>query len=743
MTRLSSHRFCSNQVRLALSLLAYNLGNLWRRLALPKRIENWSLTSLQQRLVKTCGRLVRHARYYWLLLAEGHLTRRQFRAMLDRIAVLPVTTGGERDKVVGSASEICLIRGWARRSVAKTRRKMRRFRLCRCGWPDRWGYSDERSFHHVTNKRDRGTMVPFLNSKRRSQLMRLPALNSTPSNWYYPLSLCLLGAYANLIAYGFQYPAGGTYNFVLPMANWLRNPSLYPGDPIRDAFVRHASLFWPTVTAMSKYWSMEHVLFILFVLAKLIFFLAIGRLVAAGVRNRLLGVCIVIALALSGVLHAATPIGGTFILGTTSEQGVLGFPILLLAGVFLVEGRWLSAAVTAGLAVYIDAIQFLHTLPAFAIFALVDWRERKRRIVAAAVVGAGIFAPWFAHFYRSLAVSFPKDYISALLIFYPHHITLRWTSFSSLVESGAIIAGLCVVGFIGKKRGLLRREARLEVLAGSYLIVVIAGIVVDKLWLTPSNARLMLLRADCFLLLCVLLTIQIYGANLTAPVHTFQPVTVLLALCAVLLPLFFRLGLLLFLIMLVIWIDPKERAERFFSTVFSRFDWLPASRIVVAGCCLAFLAKGIAIGVPSAVRLWSFTLPPTPEESACYQAQLWARSNTPADTRFLVPPAGCGFRVLSERSSWGEWSDGNAMYFDPLFAETFLSRMAAVHEPIALPGPDVLHLWQDYYRQQSWEQIRGIATRNNLDYIIQFRDVQYPATPAFQNRRFAIYRAVP
>jgi hypothetical protein len=38
---------------------------------LPKRIDSWSLTSLQQRLVKTGGRLVRHARYYWLLLAES------------------------------------------------------------------------------------------------------------------------------------------------------------------------------------------------------------------------------------------------------------------------------------------------------------------------------------------------------------------------------------------------------------------------------------------------------------------------------------------------------------------------------------------------------------------------------------------------------------------------------------------------------------------------------------------------
>jgi hypothetical protein len=93
MTRLSCHRFRSNEVRLWLSLMAYNLGNLWRRLVLPKRIDNWSLTSLQQRLVKTGGRLVKHARYYWLLLAESHLTRRLFRAMVGRIAALPVATG--------------------------------------------------------------------------------------------------------------------------------------------------------------------------------------------------------------------------------------------------------------------------------------------------------------------------------------------------------------------------------------------------------------------------------------------------------------------------------------------------------------------------------------------------------------------------------------------------------------------------------------------------------------------------
>jgi hypothetical protein len=38
-----------HEVRLQLSVLAYNLGNLWRRLVLPKWIDSWSVTSLQQR----------------------------------------------------------------------------------------------------------------------------------------------------------------------------------------------------------------------------------------------------------------------------------------------------------------------------------------------------------------------------------------------------------------------------------------------------------------------------------------------------------------------------------------------------------------------------------------------------------------------------------------------------------------------------------------------------------------------
>ena len=60
-------------------------GAVWCSL----RIDAWSSTSLQQRIAKTGGRLIKHARYYWLLMAEGHLHRRLFGQMLRRIYAVP------------------------------------------------------------------------------------------------------------------------------------------------------------------------------------------------------------------------------------------------------------------------------------------------------------------------------------------------------------------------------------------------------------------------------------------------------------------------------------------------------------------------------------------------------------------------------------------------------------------------------------------------------------------------------
>jgi hypothetical protein len=78
----------ANQVRLALFILAYNLGNLLRRLCLPKAVKDWSLRILQVKLIKMGGRLVRHARRLVFQLAEVAVPRGVFRQVLERIAGL-------------------------------------------------------------------------------------------------------------------------------------------------------------------------------------------------------------------------------------------------------------------------------------------------------------------------------------------------------------------------------------------------------------------------------------------------------------------------------------------------------------------------------------------------------------------------------------------------------------------------------------------------------------------------------
>jgi len=92
-TRLSCHRFAANQARFQLFILAYNLGNFLRRLCLPKAIEDWSLRSLQVKLIKMGGRIVRHARRFVFQLAEVAVPRDLFAAILERIAGLCPSPG--------------------------------------------------------------------------------------------------------------------------------------------------------------------------------------------------------------------------------------------------------------------------------------------------------------------------------------------------------------------------------------------------------------------------------------------------------------------------------------------------------------------------------------------------------------------------------------------------------------------------------------------------------------------------
>ena len=78
----------SNQARLQLFALAYNLGNFLRRLAMPKPVRHWTLTTLREKLIKIGAKVTRHSKYVTFQLAEVAVTRDLFAAILNRIAQL-------------------------------------------------------------------------------------------------------------------------------------------------------------------------------------------------------------------------------------------------------------------------------------------------------------------------------------------------------------------------------------------------------------------------------------------------------------------------------------------------------------------------------------------------------------------------------------------------------------------------------------------------------------------------------
>ncbi|MBC7230889.1 MAG: transposase, partial [Actinobacteria bacterium] len=87
-TRLSCTRYAADQVRLALFVLAYNLGNFLRRFALPAKISHWSLSSVQLKLIKIGAKVINHSRRTVFQMAEVAISGELFAEVLVRIRSL-------------------------------------------------------------------------------------------------------------------------------------------------------------------------------------------------------------------------------------------------------------------------------------------------------------------------------------------------------------------------------------------------------------------------------------------------------------------------------------------------------------------------------------------------------------------------------------------------------------------------------------------------------------------------------
>ncbi|WP_379140432.1 IS1380 family transposase [Paenibacillus sp. sgz500992] len=88
-SKMSSTNFQANEVKLQISMLAYNFNNWFRRLCLPESMQPNRMETVRSCLVKIAARLVRSGRYWIWKLCSSCVYKDAFKQTLENIGRIP------------------------------------------------------------------------------------------------------------------------------------------------------------------------------------------------------------------------------------------------------------------------------------------------------------------------------------------------------------------------------------------------------------------------------------------------------------------------------------------------------------------------------------------------------------------------------------------------------------------------------------------------------------------------------
>jgi hypothetical protein len=573
----------------------------------------------------------------------------------------------------------------------------------------------------------------------------LTASEPQKNNWHQVGLPSLLGATLNILAFGFQYGTGN-HIYEIAMINWLRDPTLYPNDPIRVGFARFPSVFWRAVALVPDHVSTQVVLFAVFVATKIIFFYGLTRLARCLSTERHFVSGVLVFFALSPILNIRTPFGYSPILDPIQTQTPLTIALLVYAGAKLIEGYWLRAAVVTAACFYLNAILVVFVLFAFAPLAVADFRHYSKRILLSSFGGAFIIAPWLLRNHTLAGGKYPPEYVPALLLYFPRHLVLSSHNHIDFIYGPVFLCAALGAVILAHKKGV-PINWRVELVTSCFAIPVALGVVAGQCYLTPLIATLQFMRADAFLFLyaALLLAAAVYKLAVSARLPYAKGLLAIIALAFVLPLAPVRFLLLLVAVAVIYGTDCLKAIEvgkdwlRDNLNLSKRTEWLLDAVLLIAASLILWTAASASVADPQRWKMFEWSL----NHGDSFELQTWARLNTSSDSVFLVPPNEGGFRIGSLRSSWGEWKDGTSVYLDPEFAPTYLNRMneLGIHE--APMKPNTPNSMPGIYRRQSLEHLLMIARENHLQYIVQYADVPYNATPVYSNPSFRVYAVSP
>ncbi|MBO1075473.1 DUF6798 domain-containing protein [Roseomonas marmotae] len=559
-----------------------------------------------------------------------------------------------------------------------------------------------------------------------------PKAESATGSWLlaHPLLLAVLAAAVSVGLQGFAFGINNNV-FHIPIVLGYGQLGQFAGDPFIQSLGRFVSPVYLALGLVADERNIQGLFLACHVLTRVLTFLALILIVtASGVRGGWRLLLAVAALVLARGLYGVSPMGEGGMLPDYFTHSELSGAFALLTVAALLRGRLVLAAGLAGIAFALNAFIGVWMLVPVGLGLLAPWagwdgprpqpRPWLRQLLLAALafsVPALPVAVWVLRSTAGDAAVAPFDYREYLYFYFGKHFFMQASSTREILQSGtAVLAGLAALLVLPNWRRALLPLAGLLLVLGAGAV---AGIFANSRFIL----NLHLIRADSLLIMLSGAYVAAATARLAQPAWNWRGIAALLSLAGLLSGLWALSAVAL--------------ANAWLAGARAAAPGAPAGRAIPALCLALLAAAAILNGAALRKELAADAIPREadlegmmPRAPEWLEMQLWARQNTPAEARFLVPSWPSGFRIGAQRSVWVDFKQGATAMWAPDTYAGWRQRVDEINRLRSLP------------ERCAYARTRG------LDYvIIDLRPGRAPAlegspaVPLHANRLFRAYAA--
>lgn len=512
-----------------------------------------------------------------------------------------------------------------------------------------------------------------------------------------------------------QYHYGMWNQFIsLPWLYEIINPELYQNDFLVDQHVNSPTFFLYGLAELLPLFGQNIALmfFIIYALTLVLTVYSFYRLAQGMFSDKRSGVLAVVLLA-----FAFPVIGDVSLWDSLLMERTIALPFLLVS-------IYSSYTKKYWLTIVLQAIAFnIHPLSAAYIIA----------------------ATWFGVL---IAEGFKKEYFmfgAALLVLVSPALYLRFTSPGEAAASADLAATWMEVMRLRNGHHTFPSEFPPMIFVKSLLIAFSFFFLVVKGGFKKAQQNYLLGFGAIILLMLALGTVftELYPVKLIIQLQ------------------FYRAYLFLVILTIVLWAGliitrPKPVFFLLALPIFAQYfygEWSKTATVLMLAPGAWFLlrffglkmrstltlsAGFLVLGIVAMVFRGGMNIEEGKQDANWYAVQDWFRTNTDVNSLAIVPPSEAGFRVRSQRASYGDWFDGTKAFFSERYAEYWLDHMSQ----LGCTNPNTLS--EDYQKlntadfQAIWEKEQANFSEA---YVVHYADKEVEKLNCvFKNERFAVYQ---